>query len=187
MTPRSQRGLGRALCAALLALALLAAGCGGNDSSDGATDGRDVATTQPPPEPGDRIPTGTGADAAKRSEPKVYVPDSPPPKEVIVRDMIEGSGAAAKPGDELTVNFVGVRYLGGEFFESSWDWPKPFTFTLGMKDVIPGWVKGLPGMREGGRRYLAVPGKLAARGGVSPLPGADENSLIYVVDLIEVE
>jgi peptidylprolyl isomerase len=188
-----ERGVG-AGWALLLALAVLCgaavgAGCGGDDASGGGatTSGRDATTDQPPTEPGQPVPTESGADAAKRAEPKVYVPDGPPPAKVAVEDMIQGSGPAAKVGDELTVNFIAVRYTGGEFFESSWDWPKPFTFELGMKDVIPGWVKGLPGMREGGRRHLVIPGKFAARGGVSLLPEAEENSLVYVVDLIKVD
>jgi peptidylprolyl isomerase len=166
---RPKRGV-RAGWALLLALAVLCgaavgAGCGGDDAPGGATtSGRDATTDQPPTEPG-----------------------GPPPGKVAVEDMIEGSGPAAKVGDELTVNFIAVRYVDGDFFESSWDWPKPFTFELGMKDVIPGWVKGLPGMREGGRRHLAIPGKLAARGGASLLPEAEENSLVYVVDLIKVD
>lgn len=174
-----------ALLVALLLLTALA-GCGG-DSSSGAEDERVATTEQPPTAPGQPVPTESGADAAKRSEPKVFVPDGGPPRKVVVEDMIEGSGPAAKKGDELTVNFIAVRHGDGNFFESSWDWPKPFTFTLGMKDVIPGWVRGLPGMREGGRRHLAIPGKLAARGGVALSSEADENALVYVVDLIAVD
>lgn len=172
---------------AILLFALLVGGCGGSDSSTGASGDRDATTDQPPTQPGKPVPAESGAAAAKRAEPKVYVPDGPPPERVLVQDMIDGAGPPASKGDELTVNFIAVRHRDGEFFESSWDWPKPFTFTLGMKDVIPGWVKGLPGMREGGRRHLVIPGKLAARGGVSLLPEAEENSLVYVVDLIKVE
>lgn len=176
------------LALALVCAATIGAGCGGDEASGGATTSdRDATTDRPPTEPGKPVPTESGAQAAKRSEPKVYVPDGQPPGKVIVEDMIDGSGPAAKVGDELTVNFIAVRYVDGEFFESSWDWPKPFSFELGKKDVIPGWVKGLPGMREGGRRHLVIPGKFAARGGVSLLPGVEENSLVYVVDLIKVD
>lgn len=171
----------------LLSAALLS-GCGGSDSSTGADDApeRVVTTDQPPPGPGDSIPTQSGAEVAKRSEPRVYVPDGPPPKKLVVSDMIEGTGQAVKPGDELTVNFIAARYIDGEFFESSWEWPKRFTFELAMKNVIPGWVKGLPGMREGGRRHLVIPGTLAARFGVPPSAQTEEEALVYVVDLIKV-
>jgi peptidylprolyl isomerase len=189
---RSGRRGREALAAVLCCFAVLPLGCGGSDSSDGAAadaeqGGRIATTDQPPTTPGQVVPAESGSKAAKRPEPKVYVPDGPPPERVITEDMIQGSGPAAKVGDELTVNFIAVRFANGQFFESSWDWPKPFTFALGMKNVIPGWVKGLPGMREGGRRHLVIPGKLAARGGVSLSPEADENSLVYVVDLIKVD
>jgi peptidylprolyl isomerase len=173
---------------ALLLFAALLAGCGDSDSSTGADDApeRVVTTDRPPPEPGESMPTATGAEAAKRPEPKVYVPDGPLPKKLVVSDMVKGAGQAVKPGDELTVNFIAARYVDGEFFESSWGWPKRFTFELAKQNVIPGWVKGLPGMREGGRRHLVIPGTLAARFGVPPSPETREEALVYVVDLIEV-
>lgn len=184
------RGLGRGATVALLALALaaLGGGCGGSDSSGAAEqpEGRDVTTERPPAEPGRPIPVQSGAQAAKRPEARVYVPDGPLPEKLAVEDMIEGRGPAAKPGDELTVNFIAVRYEDGKLFESSWEWPKPFDFELRDQDVIPGWVKGLPGMREGGRRHLVVPGTLAARYGVPPSPETKRNALVYVVDLIDV-
>lgn len=180
----------RAVAALLLCLLLGAAGCGSDEESaaTGDTTSRSSATTSEPPRaPGEPIPVESAAAAAKRTEPKVYVPDDPPPRKVIVEDVIEGKGASAARGDELTVNFIAVRYLNGEFFESSWDWPKPFTFTLDESNVIPGWVQGLPGMKEGGRRHLIIPGRLAARGGISPFQDSGENSLVYVVDLLKVE
>jgi peptidylprolyl isomerase len=170
-------------------LAMFGTGCGGSDSSADTTDdakGRDVTTERLPAEPGKPIPVQSGAQASKRPEARVYVPDGPLPRKLTVTDMIEGSGPVAKPGDELTVNFIAVRYDGGEFFESSWGWPKRFTFKLRKEDVIPGWVKGLPGMREGGRRHLVVPGTMAARYGVPASPEVWNNALVYVVDLIEV-
>jgi len=176
------------LSLALVLFAALLPGCGGSDSSTGADDvpERVVTTDRPPPGPGESIPTQSGAQAAKRPEPKVYVPDGPLPKKLVVSDMIEGTGRAVKPGDELTVNFIAARYVNGEFFESSWGWPKPFTFELAIENVIPGWVKGLPGMREGGRRHLVIPGTQAARYGVPPSPETEEGALVYVVDLIKV-
>lgn len=188
MRPRASKGGHLSLPLALLLFAALLAGCGGSDSSTGADEApeRVVTTDRPPPEPGESIPTQSGAQAAKRSEPKVYVPDGPLPKKLVVSDMVEGAGRAVKPGDELTVNFIAARYLDGDFFESSWGWPKRFTFELADENVIPGWVKGLPGMREGGRRHLVIPGTLAARFGVPPSARTREEALVYVVDLIEV-
>jgi len=188
MNRRFGRGAAVALLVVLPLLVTFAAGCGGSDSSSGADDApeRVVTTDRPPPGPGEPIPTQSGAQAAKRPEPKVYVQDGPLPKKLAVSDMIEGTGPAAKPGDKLTVNFIAARYIDGEFFESSWGWPKPFTFELAIENVIPGWVKGLPGMREGGRRHLVIPGTQAARYGVPPSPETEEGALVYVVDLIKV-
>lgn len=133
----------------------------------------------------DLVDTASPSEQAEnREEPEPSAPGGTAPDRLVIEDVIEGSGQAARRGDELTVNFMAVRYATGDLFESSWDWPKPFTFRLTRDEVIPGWVRGLPGMREGGRRQLIVPGRLAARYGGS-VESSREDTLIYVVDLIE--
>ena len=71
--------------------------------------------------------------------------------------MVEGNGAEAKSGDEVTVQYVGVNYKSGKEFDSSWSRNEPFTFTLGAGEVIPGWDQGSKGMKVGGRRELIIP------------------------------
>jgi len=118
--------------------------------------------------------------------PVIKLPQGQPPKKLVVKDLEVGKGPPAKPGDELEVYFTSFRYLNGEHFETIWKPDKPFDFTLDDSDVIPGWVKGLPGMKVGGQRYLEVPGKQAARGGISPFQDPDEYALVYVVELLDV-
>src|SRR5438045_1428876 len=65
--------------------------------------------------------------------------------------------AAARPGDTVTVQYVGANYKGGKQFDASWDRGQPFTFPLGGGQVIPGWDKGVVGMKVGGRRELIIP------------------------------
>ena len=149
-----------ALTSLLFCLALALAGCGGGGSP-----------TSPSPQ---------------HSEPKVRVPSGPPPKTLVVKDLIEGSGEPAEPGDELTVEYVGIHY-NGEPFTNSWERSKPFKFRLGSNSyfVNPGWEKGLKGMRVGGRRELIVPPAFLYQGGA--LPGSKpEDTLVYVIDLVAV-
>ncbi len=154
-----------ALCAAL---ALAVAGCGGDDDSATATQAE-----QPAAQPSNED-TGT--------KPTIAVPDSPPPKQLEERDLVEGDGAEAKAGDEVTVQYVGVGYDSKEEFDASWG-REPFTFPLGAGAVIPGWDKGVEGMKVGGRRELTIPPNLAyGPTGSPPVIGPNE-TLIFVVDL----
>lgn len=161
--------------------ALALAGCGGDSSANGPA--TDAGVQGPPARPPGPMETQSGKQAAARPEPNVPAPTGPPTRKLIVKDLIKGTGKTAERDDELAVHFVSIRY-NGEFFESIWD--KPFEFELSRKDVNPGWVRGLPGMRAGGRRELEVPTELTSR---FPIP-ADENypekALIYVVDLLRV-
>lgn len=160
---------------ALVLCALLAiAGCGDDDSSDGGE-----ATTG-------TIPAESSSEASKRSKPKVTVPSGTPPAKLVKNELIEGTGAEAKSGDEVTVQYVGVGYDSGEEFDASWDRGEPFTFQLGASQVIPGWEQGVEGMKAGGRRELIIPAELAyGETGSPPVIGPNE-TLVFVIDLLEI-
>ena len=89
------------------------------------------------------------------------VPDELPPDELQSEDIVKGKGPAAKKGDTVTVQYVGVAWSTSVEFDASWDAGQPFTFKLGEGKVIPGWDKGVPGMRKGGRRQLTIPAEMA--------------------------
>lgn len=102
---------------------------------------------------------------------------------LVAEDIVKGSGRAAKAGDNVVVHYVGVLYDTGEQFDASWDSGRPFNFALGQGNVIPGWDKGLEGMKVGGRRILVIPSDLAyGDQGQGPIPpGA---TLVFVVDML---
>jgi peptidylprolyl isomerase len=153
----------------VVVLALAAAGCGGGDDSSG---GSTEAASQP-------------EGGAGKTKPEVVVPKGPPPKKLVVEDLEEGSGAEAKAGQEVTVQYVGVDYKSGKEFDASWDRGEPFTFTLGAGMVIPGWDKGIEGMKVGGRRELIIPPNLAYGVEGSPPTIPPNETLIFVVDLLK--
>jgi peptidylprolyl isomerase len=156
-----------ALCAALAI-----AGCGSSDSSSSSSEGGSTATES--------------TSAANKTKPTVTVPKGAPPKKLVTKEIEEGSGEEAKSGDEVTVQYVGVDYKNGKEFDSSWSRSEPFTFTLGAGQVIPGWEQGVEGMKVGGRRELIIPPELAyGKAGSPPAIGPNE-TLIFVIDLLEV-
>ncbi len=156
-----------------LSLALAAAGCGGGD--DSTTGSADSGTE-----------TAAESSGGEKTKPKVTVPKGAPPKKLEVKEIEAGSGAEAKAGDEVTVQYVGVNYKTGKEFDSSWDRNEPFTFQLGAGMVIPGWDQGVEGMKVGGRRELIIPPELAYGPEGSPPAIPPNETLIFVIDLLEV-
>jgi peptidylprolyl isomerase len=160
-----------ALCAAL---ALAIAGCGSSGDSSTESTGETTGSSS------------SDVSTNLKVKPKVTVPDGEPPKELEEVEVVEGDGAEAKSGDEVTVQYVGVGYDSEEEFDSSWSRNEPFTFTLGAGEVIKGWDQGVAGMKEGGRRELIIPANLAyGSEGTGPI-GPNE-TLIFVIDLLSVK
>jgi peptidylprolyl isomerase len=119
------------------------------------------------------------------SKPEVPQPAGTPPAELATNDVVVGEGAAAKPGDQVAVHYVGVSFSTGTQFDSSWDRGAPFDFPLGAGRVIKGWDYGVTGMREGGRRTLVIPPELGyGPRGMGPI--APNETLVFVVDLVKV-
>jgi peptidylprolyl isomerase len=108
------------------------------------------------------------------------------PTDLLIEDILEGTGDAAKAGQLAVVHYVGVSQSTGEQFDASWDRNEPFSFPLGAGYVIKGWDQGVQGMKIGGRRRLVIPAHLGygsqGAGGVIA-PG---ETLIFVVDLLEL-
>ncbi len=119
-------------------------------------------------------------------KPEVDFQEGPAPTELVIKDLVVGTGNEATPGAKVKVHYVGVEFESGEQFDSSWDRGEPIQF--GLDQVIPGWTQGLTGMQVGGRRVLVIPGELAY--GAMPPAGSGiepDETLIFVVDLIDFE
>ena len=118
-------------------------------------------------------------------KPEVTIPDTPAPAELLVEDITVGDGPEAGPGP-VEVHYVGVSWSTGKQFDASWDRSSPFSFKLGAGQVIPGWDRGVAGMKVGGRRRLTIPPDLGygARGAGSAI--APNETLVFVVDLLGV-
>lgn len=163
-----------ALCAVLAF-----AGCGGSsDSSSGSSEASGTTTSES---------TSAEAGGGEKTKPKVTVPKGAPPKQLEVKELEEGSGAEAKSGDEVTVQYVGVDYKNGKEFDSSWSRNEPYTFPLGAGEVIPGWDQGVEGMKVGGRRELIIPPELAYGEEGRPPAIPPNETLIFVIDLLEAK
>jgi peptidylprolyl isomerase len=126
-------------------------------------------------------------ETAERSEkPEVEIPDGAPPEDLVVEDLEEGDGATAEQGDQVLVDYVGVDYASGKEFDTSFG-GEPFPFALGAGGVIPGWEEGVEGMKVGGRRQLIIPPDLAYGKAGQPPDIKPNSTLVFVIDLLEVQ
>ncbi len=162
-------------------LALAVAGCGSDDDSSTSSSESTATSTESSSE---SAPESSGG---KKTKPKVTVPSGTPSKKLEIKEIEEGTGATAKAGDEVTVQYVGVGYDSEEEFDSSWSRNEPFVFGLGAGQVIPGWDQGIEGMKVGGRRELIIPSNLAYGPAGSPPAIGPNETLIFVVDLLAVK
>jgi peptidylprolyl isomerase len=135
----------------------------------------------------------SGSDNASKTPikvpngPEVQIPSGPAPTSLVKKDLKVGTGAEAKSGDKVSVQYIGVLYDNGTKFDASYDRGQPFSFQLGGGQVIPGWDQGVAGMKVGGTRTLVVPSELGygarGAGGVIP-PNA---TLLFDVELLGVK
>jgi peptidylprolyl isomerase len=171
----------RTVLIVLLALALAGlAACGGSSKAPGVQLAPQGGATEA------SIPTTPKPPAAIAKKPVVTVPKGPAPTKLVTKDLVVGTGQTVKAGQTVTVNYVGVLYKNGKEFDSSWSRNQPATFPLTAGGVIEGWVKGIPGMKVGGRRELIIPASLAygKKGSGTTIP--PNSPLVFVVDLLSI-
>lgn len=101
-------------------------------------------------------------------------------------DLVVGKGASPVQGKQVKVHYTGTLENGTKF-DSSVDRRQPFSFVIGVGQVIKGWDEGVMGMKVGGKRKLVIPANLGygarGAGGVIP-PNA---TLLFDVELLDVQ
>lgn len=161
----------RLLAACLSALVALAA-CSDSSGSSAAS--------------GSSPDAGAPASTLPLTKPSVAPPEDAP-TELVVTDLVTGTGPSAAVGDTVLVHYVGIRAADGAEFDNSYDRGEPFEVTLGSTSVIQGWQQGLLGVRKGGQRRLDIPADLAYAD--SPPAGGiivAGDALTFVIDVVAV-
>jgi len=201
-----------AVLVAIAATILLAAACGGSDSTD-TTVTADGASAQASQSAGGSADdgagdvdgdgatdqqsdgaSGAGSSTSSASAGDIDLTTKPEITDdllgnyntLVTTDLVVGDGAEAMPGDMISMQYVGVLGSDGTEFDASWNRGAAFDFQLGAGQVIAGWDEGIVGMRVGGRRVLQIPSAKAY--GSSPrgdVIGADAD-LLFIVDLIDI-
>jgi peptidylprolyl isomerase len=165
--------------------ALAASACGYPDPY--ATSGP-VANESPAPPPSPTPSPGADDFNAGAGLPVLTYPDG-----LKVIDLKVGTGAVAVSGMSVTMQYTGWLTSGPPPFDSSRGVGRsPFVFTLGAREVIPGWDEGIAGMKVGGKRKLIIPSDLAygPNGQTDPNTHATvippNATLVFEVELLKV-
>jgi peptidylprolyl isomerase len=153
-------------------------------SKDAKVSGTDKPLNDP------KLPAVTAPAAGATTGPTIKMPKVDPPKDLVSKTLIEGTGPALVKGQSVVANYVGQIFKTGKEFDSSWKadrGPFAFTLTTGEGGVVPGWVNGLVGQKVGSRVLLVVPPKdgYGAKGSSDgSIKGTD--TLVFVVDILGV-
>jgi len=99
-------------------------------------------------------------------------------------DTKVGTGAVAKAGDTVTVDYTGAVAATGVIFQSTHG-SQPVS--LSLSQVIKGWQDGIPGMKVGGTRRLLIPADEAYGANPPQGSGIPANApLVFDVTLVKV-
>ena len=101
-------------------------------------------------------------------------------------DIREGEGVEPKAGQFVSVHYVGTLE-NGKKFDSSYDRKQPFSFKIGVGQVIKGWDEGVSSMKVGSQRKLIIPSNLGygSRGAGNVIP--PNSVLIFNIELLSIE
>jgi peptidylprolyl isomerase len=150
-------------------------------------------TSPPAPEPiaSDTpvtMASAPNAPTAARPNPREHeqqLNQPPAGGDVKIEDVVVGKGPEVKVGDTVVVHYTGTL-TDGTKFDSSRDRNQPLTAQLAPGQLIQGWIKGIPGMKVGGRRKLTIPPSLGygprATGRIPP-----NSTLLFDVELLEIK
>ena len=173
-----------------LALAGVLTACGSGDGGeDTAAEGSATPSALTCPLEATEVEAPAGATTDLATKPVVAPGTAPAPTELQYADIVEGDGEEAKTGDQVTVKYLGAIYETGKEFDSSWSRGPEETFPFGIcrEGVVPGFAVGPTGMKVGGRRQIVIPPDLGYGAQGSPPAIPPNSTLVFVVDLVEVD
>jgi len=136
------------------------------------------------------VPDVTNAsDLAK--EPVLAAGKGDPDATLATKDLVVGTGKEAVLTDTVTVKYVGAIWKTGKVFDKSWGRDSGYgqdAYQFPLDGVVPGFAQGIVGMKEGGRRVIAIPPALGyGPSGGQPQAGIGaDDTIVFIVDLVKV-
>ncbi|QFG24695.1 FKBP-type peptidyl-prolyl cis-trans isomerase [Actinomadura sp. WMMB 499] len=131
----------------------------------------------------DALPSVEDKGAGKA--PEVKMPDGDAPKELKAVPLVEGTGPALAKGDKAIMNYQGQLWRDGKVFDSSYEAGMPQAFPIGEGATIPGFDKGLTGVKVGSRVMLVLPPEEGYGEQGNPQAGIKgDDTLVFIVDVL---
>jgi peptidylprolyl isomerase len=125
-------------------------------------------------------------DGAAGAKPTITIPTTcKPPAAMVSKDITPGNGAAIAANSTITVHYTLATWSGKKVIQSSYDSGQPLSRPL--SSLIPGWQQGMVGLKQGGRRLLVLPPSLGYGAQGSPPDIQPNETLVFVVDAIQVQ
>jgi peptidylprolyl isomerase len=143
-----------------------------------------TAKTTQIPQPPEKPCVGL-KDALPKGSPPMLLAPGPAPTKLTTQDLQVGTGAVVPPNSKVTVNYVGVSCSTGKIFDSSYSRNQTFAADL-SGGVIAGWIQGIPGMKIGGIRLLAIPSSLGYGAAGQPPAIAKNEALYFLVAAVKL-
>ena len=113
----------------------------------------------------------------------ITMPKSDPPSKLVIKQLIKGTGEKVKTGQTAVVTYTGALWRNGKNFDSSFDHSGKFEFSVGGKQVISGWDKGVLDQPVGSRLRVSVQTSEGyGKNGQGDIKGTD--TLVFVVDIL---
>lgn len=131
------------------------------------------------------VPALSGNPTDVNTEAVISPGGATPPTALATADIVAGTGAVATAAATVDVRYTGALFTDGKIFDSSWKrGTAPVSFPLNR--VVPGFAKGIEGMKVGGRREIVIPPDLGYGAQTNgPIPGG--SALVFVIDLVAVK
>ncbi|MFG6443748.1 FKBP-type peptidyl-prolyl cis-trans isomerase [Microbacterium sp. P06] len=130
--------------------------------------------------PVDGMPT---VELSDDGAPTITIPEGEAPTEVKLENLIQGDGDTVAPGDQVIVQYTGVKYSDGSVFDSSWDRGAPTQF--GTDGVVDGFRQALEGQQVGSQVVVVIPPAFGY--GADATSELQNETLVFVVDILGVQ
>lgn len=158
----------------------------GSETSPAAVWVLDVLGTTPTAAWGEDQPAVDGMPTVELGEdgaPTITLPEGDAPTEVELAVLKQGDGPVVESGDQVMVQYTGVKWSDGTVFDSSWESGAPASFAT--TGVVAGFQQALEGQTVGSQVLVVIPP--AAGYGASEGHELQNETIVFVVDILAAQ
>lgn len=124
---------------------------------------------------------------APNGQPGIIVPETTPPKEIVVQTLVRGDGDKLKDDQTVRVNYTGVAWEPkSSVFDTTWGAAPATPAAVPVAGTsLPGFAEALKGQSVGSQVLVVVPADKVPAGTTATVPSG--KTLVYVIDILGVD